>query len=113
MNKYIVELIQRRGLYGREIDHGLVHGLREELFGGGESPDHWLLVSSIFCPNMQYKFWGGLFDTPTDSLYDALHIALYDLYQVSDILKEGDTFDCSFEGYHWKFRCDGVHVIPA
>jgi hypothetical protein len=34
--------------------------------------------------------------------------ALYDLYQCSETLKDGDTFETEFGNY----VCKGVHVVP-
>jgi hypothetical protein len=38
-----------------------------------------------------------------------MHSALYDLFQTSDQLKQGDVFDTEY-GY---FICESVHVLPA
>jgi len=39
-----------------------------------------------------------------------MHRALYDLYQTSDELHDGDTFAINGEV---AYRCDGVHVVAA
>jgi hypothetical protein len=41
---------------------------------------------------------------------EKMHSALYDLYQTSDVLKDGDTFAINGRVV---FRCYGVHVIEA
>lgn len=62
-----------------------------------------------------------------DSVIDSIHSELYDLYQVCDALKKGDTFTskpCRYPklgafdarwGYldipALRFRCEGVHVL--
>jgi hypothetical protein len=38
-----------------------------------------------------------------------MHKALYDLYQTSDVLKDGDTFSCNNVTI---YKCSGVDVIP-
>lgn len=38
-----------------------------------------------------------------------MHEALYDLFQVTDALSQGDTFETEFG----TFVCDGIHVLAA
>lgn len=45
-----------------------------------------------------------------DGFSEHLHHALYDAYQCSDILKDGDEFVLAGKVV---FRCSGVHVIHA
>lgn len=64
-------------------------------------------------------------DTP-ESIYDAVHRALYDHYQVTESLRKGDTLHmapCQFVHSPWRkgersvpvpemrFRVEGVHVL--
>lgn len=43
-----------------------------------------------------------------DEFWKSLHKALYDEYQCSDVLKDGDEFSY---GGKVAYRCEGVHVV--
>lgn len=53
-----------------------------------------------------YRYPEGDIDTIMKD-QDMMHGALYDLYQVHDDLKDGDTFVTEFGN----FECQGIHVI--
>jgi len=60
------------------------------------------------------KFFGGMGEGSTFSTWQqAILSSLYDLYQVSDNLKDGDTFTATYLGETATFICDGVHVVRA
>jgi hypothetical protein len=60
-----------------------------------------------------HKFFGGMGEGMTcDTWVDALNCSLYDLYQVTDGLTNGDTFTATYNGETQVFVCEGCHVIP-
>lgn len=75
-------------------DRYFVKGLRDE-----DAPDTMLLV----------LYPEGDCDTVSEPGSKQMHRALYDLFQVSDTLKDGDCF--TLDGCP-VYRCDGVHVLP-
>lgn len=57
------------------------------------------------------KFFGGMGEGSSfDTWQRALLSSLYDLYQVTEGLHEGDTFEATYRGVTEVFRCVGVHV---
>ena len=54
------------------------------------------------------RYASGDVDTVSED-GENLHHALYDLYQTSDGLRDGDTF--SVDG-RIMYRCEGFHVVP-
>ena len=73
-----------------------VEGLKDEWC---ESNDTMLIV----------RYDSGDCDT-IQSIGENMHHALYDLYQTSDTLKDGDEF--SIDGTV-VYRCQGIHVVEA
>jgi hypothetical protein len=58
------------------------------------------------------KFFGGMGEGSTfDRWQDALLVSLYDMYQVTDGFKDGDTFSADYRGDTQTFQCCGCHVI--
>lgn len=58
------------------------------------------------------KFFGGMGEGSTCNTWqDALLLSLYDAYQVSDQLHEGDTFTAQYAGETARFRCVSFHVV--
>jgi len=55
-----------------------------------------------------YSYPGGDIDTFMKDK-SMMHSALYDLFQVTDALSQGDTFETEFG----TFVCDGVDVLAA
>ena len=72
-----------------------VQGLADEW---GDSPDTMLLVI----------YDSGDCDTVTEP-GERMHRALYDLYQTTDSVRDGDVF--CIDGVP-RYRCEGVHVLP-
>ena len=56
-----------------------------------------------------YRYPSGDIDLVTEP-GEHMHSSLYDLYQMSDDLSDGDTF--SLDGVVI-YKCEGVHVIPV
>lgn len=83
------KLVKKAGSY-------CVEGLKEEW---GDGPDTFLLV----------RYPEGDCDTIKGKGKKMLS-ALYDLYQTSDALKDGDTFSL---GGKPAFMCSGVHVVAV
>ena len=74
------------------------------------------------CPILFYGQWAwNPIWKNKDEIIDELHRVLYDTYQYSETIKNGDTFHlpcCFYQGYLKKiklpetnFECLGVHVI--
>ena len=55
------------------------------------------------------RYKEGDFDTVTEN-NEKMHESLYDLYQTSEHLKDGDTFILNGE---LVYRCEGVHVVKV
>ena len=57
-------------------------------------------------------FYGGCGEGRTfDTWQEAIHSSLYDLYQYTPELTEGDTFQVTYLGETAYFACEGVHVV--
>lgn len=74
---------------------------------------HYVVGLKTDCGNYEdsiliYHYDGGDIDTLMKDANMMLG-ALYDLFQVSDNLHDGDTFDTTFG----EFICQGVHVVPV
>ena len=78
----------------RRDDHYYVVGLSNGYDGGDE-----VLI---------YRYPEGDIDTLLQD-HGMMHGALYDLFQVTESLKQGDVFLTEFGN----FQCQGVHVIPV
>ena len=58
------------------------------------------------------KFFGGVGEGSAYKTWqEAIHVSLYDAYQVSDQLHEGDTFTAQYAGETARFRCVSFHVV--
>jgi hypothetical protein len=57
-------------------------------------------------------FFGGMGEgSKYGTWQDAIHASLYDAFQVSEELKDGDTFVAEYRGEVARFACDGIHVV--
>ncbi len=102
------------------LNNGYVVGLRRReqedcWIHVGEVPpveDGWNGPHSVAEPR---KFYAGISDLPVLTWQHAVLGALYDLFQVHDGLKDGDTFEATHPvtGEVARFVADGVHVVPA
>lgn len=64
------------------------------------------------------RWWagfGGSGEERHSSFVGAVYQALYDMYQVNDLIMEGDTFIAAepFIGTEWRFKTESFHVLPA
>lgn len=116
MTHWIVELFPKDSPHFKGIDHAEVTDAAgkiqfKDLFDKPES-FCWINVSSLELEDGVH-YWAGVDDDRADSLKDALHMALYDLYQYTDEIKEGDTFECEWQSVVYRFECKDVHVVPT
>lgn len=61
------------------------------------------------------KFFGGNCGEGStfENWQDAIHTSLYDAFQTSEELQDGDTITVKFGRQTAQFLCSGVHVVKA
>lgn len=62
----------------------------------------------------KHTFYGGIGEGSIfDNWQDAIHASLYDLFQVSDNIHDGDRFVVTYNDSTQEYVCSGFHVLKA